>query len=162
MIISQSPHKTLDTALPELAELGYDGIEIPLKAIFQYGKDKFKSLLAQCNLKVSFKRTSTTTFYLTGFTLQVIIMVFTDGPVAPGAGLVFGGPYPGFTTPSLAGETDKEKLIANHFKVFQEQVEAAQEFNPYLVNSHSCKDYFTFSMAKEFFSKALAWTKAHG
>lgn len=52
MIISQSPHKTLDTALPELAELGYDGIEIPLKAIFQYGKDKFKSLLAKCNLKV--------------------------------------------------------------------------------------------------------------
>ena len=52
MIILQSPHKTLDTALPELAELGYDGIEIPLKAIFQYGKDKFKSLLAKCNLKV--------------------------------------------------------------------------------------------------------------
>lgn len=89
-------------------------------------------------------------------------MVFTDGPVAPGADLVFGGPYPGFTAPSSPGETDKDHLVATHLKVFQEQVEAAQEFNPYLVNSHSCKDYFTFQMAQDFFSQALAWTNAHG
>ena len=42
----------MDTALPALEKLGYDGIEIPLKAIFHYGKDKFKSLIKQCNLKV--------------------------------------------------------------------------------------------------------------
>ena len=53
----QSPHKTLDTALPQLAELGYDGIEIPLKAIFQYGKERFKSLLAKCNLKANISTT---------------------------------------------------------------------------------------------------------
>ena len=63
----QSPHKSLDTAIPALAELGYDGIEIPLKGILQYGTDKFKAILEKCNLKV-------------------IIMVMTDGPVAPGAG----------------------------------------------------------------------------
>lgn len=139
----QSPHKTLDTALPALAELGYDGIEIPLKGILQYGADKFKSLLAKCNLKV-------------------IIMVMTDGPVAPGAGLVFGGPYPGFTAPTGPGESDKNKLVETHLKVFQEQVEAAQGFNPYFVNSHSCKDYFTFAMAQEFFRQAIAWTTSKG
>ena len=32
----------MHTAIPALAELGYDGIEIPLKAILQYGKNKFK------------------------------------------------------------------------------------------------------------------------
>lgn len=37
-------------------------------------------------------------------------MAFTDGPVAPGAE-GFGGPYKGFTTPSLAGETDKKKIV---------------------------------------------------
>ena len=61
----KSPHRTLDTALPALAKLGYDGIEIPLKAILHYGKEKFKELINQCNLKV-------------------IVMVFTSGPVAPG------------------------------------------------------------------------------
>ena len=139
----KSPHKTLDTALPALAELGYDGIEIPLKAIYQFGAEKFKDLLKECNLKV-------------------IIMVFTDGPVAPGAGLVFGGPYPGFTTPSEPGERDKNKLVETHLKVFKEQVVAAQAFKPYFVNSHSCKDYFTFQMAQQFFTNAVDWAKSKG
>ena len=43
----QSPHKTYDTLLPALAELGYDGVELPLKAILFYGKDKFKQLLSK-------------------------------------------------------------------------------------------------------------------
>ena len=53
-----------------MADLGYDGIEIPLKGILQYGKEKFKKMLAANNLKV-------------------IIMVMTDGPVAPGAGNIY-------------------------------------------------------------------------
>ena len=126
----KSPHSTLDTAIPALAELGYDGIEIPLKAVLQYGKDKFKAMTSQYNMKV-------------------IIMVMTDGPVAPGAGLVFGGPYPGFTSPNRPGETDKRKIVANHVQVFKEQVEAAQDLKPYFINSHSCKDYFTKAMALE-------------
>ena len=64
-VLPKSPHRTLETALPALAKLGYDGIEIPLKAILHYGKEKFKELINQCNLKV-------------------IVMVFTSGPVAPG------------------------------------------------------------------------------
>ena len=67
ILVFQSPHKSLDTAIPALAELGYDGIEIPLKGILQYGKENFKNILAKNGLKV-------------------IIMVMTDGPVAPGAG----------------------------------------------------------------------------
>ncbi len=66
----QSPHRSLDTAIPALAELGYDGVEIPLKGILQHGKEKFKKLLDANGLKV-------------------IIMVMTDGPVAPGAGIFF-------------------------------------------------------------------------
>ena len=49
-------------------------------------------------------------------------MVFTDGPVAPGDGLVFGGPYRGFSPPSEPGETDKNLLVENHIRVFKEQV----------------------------------------
>ena len=73
------------------------------------------------------------------YSLRVITMVFTDGPVAPGEGLVFGGPYPGFTTPSQPGETDKATLVETHLKVFQEQVVAAQEFSPTLINCHAIK-----------------------
>ena len=133
----------MDTAIPALAELGYDGIEIPLKAILQYGKHKFKAITDKYNMKV-------------------IVMVMTDGPVAPGAGLVFGGPYPGFTQPSQPGDRDKAKIVATHIQVFKEQVEAAQEFRPYLVNSHSCKDYFTTSMALEYFCAVVDWCKSRG
>ena len=49
-------------------------------------------------------------------------MVFTDGPVAPGDGLVFGGPYQGFSPSSQPGETDKNLLVENHIRVFKEQV----------------------------------------
>eukprot|EP00095_Tigriopus_kingsejongensis_P002048 maker-scaffold556_size137522-snap-gene-0.36 protein:Tk02048 transcript:maker-scaffold556_size137522-snap-gene-0.36-mRNA-1 annotation:"GJ11820" len=115
---STSPHKTLETALPALRDLGYDGVEVPLKVILYYGKEGFMELLKEHEL-------------------QVIVMVFTDGLVAPGEGIVFGGPYPGFTRPCQPGETDKQCLVETHLKVFQEQVEAAQELEPTLVNSHS-------------------------
>ena len=49
-------------------------------------------------------------------------MVFTDGPVAPGEAVVFGGPYPGFSPSSQPGETDKKALVENHIRVFKEQV----------------------------------------
>jgi len=135
-----SPHRTLETALPALAKLGYDGIEIPLKAILHYGKEKFKELINQCNLKV-------------------IVMVFTSGPVAPGMGLAFGGPYDGFTLPSMPGESDKCKIVETHTQVFKEQVIAAQDlgFKPYLINSHSCNDYFTKDMAEKYFKDVVDW-----
>lgn len=138
-----SPHQNLDSALAEISRLGYDGIEIPFKFALYCGTERLKDLLRQHELKV-------------------ILQIFTDGPVAPGSGVVFGGPYPGFTAVSLPGETDKELLVSTHLKVFQEQVEAAQEFSPTLVNSHSLKDYFTDEMAADFFSRALAWQEEKG
>ena len=76
----QSPHKTLDTALPQLAELGYDGIEIPLKAIFQYGKERFKSLLAKCNLKANisttFENYSKCRIWFFSFNLRQFLPIF--------------------------------------------------------------------------------------
>ena len=45
--------------------LGYDGVEVPFKFTLLCGKEKFKELLAKNNLKV-------------------ILMVFTEGAVAPG------------------------------------------------------------------------------
>ena len=46
-------------------------------------------------------------------------MIFTDGPVVPGYGIVFGGPYKGFTAPSNPGETDKRLLVETHLNVFK-------------------------------------------
>jgi len=138
--LARVPHKTYDTLLPELAELGYDGVEIPLKAILFYGKEKFKSLLKQTGLKV-------------------IVMAMTDGPVCPGTGILWGGPYPGFSAPATPGQSDKGAIVAAHLATFKEQVTAAQEFKPTFVNSHSCKDYLTQDMAREFFTEAVRWAK---
>jgi len=138
-----SPCKDFESFLAEVSRLGYDGIEVPFKMTQFVGEDRFKELLQKHNLKVIFQ-------------------IYTDGPVVPGAGIVLGGPYPGFSAPSSAGESDKNALVQNHLKVFKEQVEAAQKFSPTLVNSHSLKDYFTEEMAEEFFTQALAWQKEMG
>lgn len=141
--LARSPVRTVDEAIPELARLGYDGVEIPFKLILHIGKDKFKSLLKDHSLKCT-------------------IMIFTDGVVTPGAGCLWGGPYPNFTAPSLPGEHDRDSLVRTHLAVFKEQVEAAQEFNPTLVVSHTLKDFFTFDMAKQFFAEALRWEEEKG
>ena len=44
-----------------------------------------------------------------------------------------------FSVPTKPGESDKAAIVEQHLKIFKEQVEAAQEFNPTLINSHSCK-----------------------
>ena len=100
--LARSPYLENDAAFAEIARLGYDGIEIPMKLILFIGKDKFKEMMKKYNLRV-------------------IIMIFTDGPVVPGSGQfqVFGGPYEGFTAPSPPGETDKESLVKTHLAVFK-------------------------------------------
>ena len=56
------------------------------------------------------------------YSLDVIVMVFTDGPVVPGSPVpVFGGPYPGFSEPSNPGENDKDLLVRKHLQVFKVQ-----------------------------------------
>ena len=96
----QSPHKTYDTLLPALAELGYDGVELPLKAILFHGKDKFKKLLSATGLRV-------------------IVMAMTDGPVAPGCGTLWGGPYPGFSAPPFPGRDmyRKTRIFHRHYVI---------------------------------------------
>ena len=47
--------------------------------------------------------------------------------------------YTRFSAPSEPGATDKAAIVEQHLTVFKEQVEAAQEFEPALINSHSCK-----------------------
>jgi len=141
---AESPFLDTEAAIAEVARLGYDGLECPLKFILHFGKEKFKSLMKKYNL-------------------DVIVMIFTDGPVVPGSPVpVFGGPYPGFSEPSNPGENDKDLLVRRHLQIFKEQVECAQEFNPKFVNCHSLKDYFTFEMAESFFTQALAWQKETG
>jgi len=135
---AECPFLGIEEAFAEISRLGYDGVEMPFKFILYCGKDRFKQLLKKYNL-------------------NVIPMVFTEGVVAPGEGIVFGGPYPGFSKTSKPGESDKKLLVETHLKVFKEQVEAAQEFNPTLVNCHALKDCFTEEMAEEFFTEALAW-----
>ena len=34
-------------------------------------------------------------------------------------GLAFGGPYDGFTVPSMPGESDKHKIVETHIQVFK-------------------------------------------
>lgn len=141
--LARSPWRTFGQAIPEIAKLGYDGIEIPFKLILHLGKDEFKGLMKQHGLKCT-------------------IMVFTDNVVVPGAGVLWGGPYEGFTAPSVAGEPDRDSLVRTHLQVWKEQVEAAQEFNPTLVVSHSMKDCFTYQMAEQFFTEAVRWEEEKG
>ena len=35
----------------------------------------------------------------------------------------FGGPYPGFSEPSVPGESDKQLLVSTHLALFKEQVD---------------------------------------
>merc|ERR1711871_1358494 len=142
-VLARSPHRDLDTALPAIAQLGYDGVEVCYK--WALNTPDFKQRCKDNGLDIAF-------------------IVFTDGPVAPGchSGL-FGGPYPGYTKPSDGGETNKDKIVATHLTVFQEQLEGAyKHFDPAYVNSHSCKDYFTLDMADAFFSGALQFQSSQG
>jgi hypothetical protein len=99
---------------------------------------------------------------LAQYNMKITVMVFTDGLVVPGAPLLWGGPFKGFSKPSKAGESDKAKLVREHLAVWKEQVEAAQFLEPTLVVSHSLKDYFTIKMAEDFFTEALKWEAETG
>jgi hypothetical protein len=52
--------------------------------------------------------------------------------------VVFGGPYPGFTAPSLPGESDKELLVNTHLTVFKEQVKYVQ-YSTVQYSIHHCQ-----------------------
>eukprot|EP00747_Dinoflagellata_sp_TGD_P210097 gnl/TRDRNA2_/TRDRNA2_83423_c0_seq1.p1 gnl/TRDRNA2_/TRDRNA2_83423_c0~~gnl/TRDRNA2_/TRDRNA2_83423_c0_seq1.p1 ORF type:complete len:373 (+),score=49.41 gnl/TRDRNA2_/TRDRNA2_83423_c0_seq1:42-1121(+) len=139
--LARSPHAGLDTFLPAVKALGYEGVEAPLKIALL--EPDWKQRMDDNGLKSAF-------------------VIFTDGPVAPGgevpgAGGWLGTAIPGFSRPTQPGASDKAAIVEQHTQVFKEQVEAAAAYDPAYVNSHSIKDYFTVSMAESFFSKALAF-----
>uniref|UniRef100_A0A6U8U7K6 Uncharacterized protein n=1 Tax=Zooxanthella nutricula TaxID=1333877 RepID=A0A6U8U7K6_9DINO len=160
-LLARAPHHTIEQIVPALAELGYDGIEIPFKCALFLGAEKLKGLLQTHNMRLT-------------------IMVFTDNVVVPGEGILWGGPYPGFTSPTsgeemakcLAGQLDgsndpalAEQVVRTHTAVFKEQVQAAYKtFGDLLskVISHSLKDNFPFEMAATFFRDALQWEEENG
>lgn len=108
------------------------------------GPQRFKDLLDEHDLKV-------------GFT------IFSDGPVAPGdEHCIFSkrGALPGFSPTASPGDQNKDRVVQQHIDVWKEQVDAAKEHFPEhceFINSHSCKDYFTWDMADTFFDQALAF-----
>jgi hypothetical protein len=83
--LARAPHQTIEQLIPALHEQGYNGIEGPLKCMMHIGTDKIKQLLSERDMKLT-------------------AMVFTDNVVVPGAGILWGGPYEGFTAPTTGKE----------------------------------------------------------
>lgn len=139
-LAARSPHADLKAFLPAIKQLGYEGVEAPLKLVLS--TPDWKQLLADHGLKTA-------------------VVLFTDGPVAPG-GSIPGATgnwildaVPGFSQPCPPGANDKNVIVERHLKVWKEQVDAAAAYDPAYINSHSAKDSFTTSMAERFFQGAL-------
>ena len=140
-VLAHSPHLEFETLLPTLKKQGYRGVEMCLSQALSIGPQRFKDLLDEHDLKVGF-------------------IIFSDGPVAPGADDCIFGQTPGFSKSAEPGDTNKERVVQSHINVWREQVDAVKEHFPdhcEFVNSHSCKDYFTWDMADTFFSQALEY-----
>lgn len=140
--LARSPHERLETLLPALKLLGYDGVEAPLKLALNI--PNFNELLRQNELDLG-------------------IIVFSDGPVAPGGsvpgldGHWIGDRLPGFTEP-VSSSASPSEIVQSHQIVFKEQVDAAMSaFDPAYINSHSGNDSFTRKMAVDFFEDAIAF-----
>eukprot|EP00446_Apocalathium_sp_SHHI-4_P083637 CAMPEP_0177490638 /NCGR_PEP_ID=MMETSP0369-20130122/31368_1 /TAXON_ID=447022 ORGANISM="Scrippsiella hangoei-like, Strain SHHI-4" /NCGR_SAMPLE_ID=MMETSP0369 /ASSEMBLY_ACC=CAM_ASM_000364 /LENGTH=401 /DNA_ID=CAMNT_0018967231 /DNA_START=44 /DNA_END=1249 /DNA_ORIENTATION=+ len=178
--LANAPYHDIEELIPELAKLGYNGIEMPFKQALHIGAERVRALLNEHNMKMT-------------------CMIFTDNVVVPGAGILWGGPYPGFTAPTSGEEMAEclkerfekltaehveyeeaektltplqEKVVETHLKVFKEQVEQAYKLfgdrdkDPTgvltMVVSHSLKDNFSEQMALKFFRPALAWEAEQG
>lgn len=146
-VLARSPHLGFDTLLPALKQQGYHGIEMCLSHALAIGPEQFKDLLDAHDLKVGF-------------------VIFSDGPVAPnglgGGQNIFGNVGDGFSTPAMPGDTNKERVVQQHIDVWKEQVDAVRTHFPdhcEFINSHSGKDYFTWTQAESFFSQALDYDK---
>jgi len=159
-VLARSPYHEFDELIPVLKDLGYDGIEIPLKVLLYIGYEKVISMLKDHGLKCT-------------------VMVFTDNVVCPGEGVLWGGPYETmkpdgtlsgelYTKPCAGGEQDRQTLVETHLQVWKECVEQTYILKRVhglpltLMVSHTLKDYFTSEMAEQFFSEALKFEEANG
>ncbi len=123
-------------ALPAIARLGYDGVEVPVKFALAIGKKKWSKMLRENDLKC-------------------IYQVFSDGPVSPGMA--------GFCGPAIDGHPASGSSVEDHLRVFQDQVLHAYDIdNTEFVNAHSGNDYWTFDQAEEYFEAALEFQDEQG
>lgn len=114
--------------LAVLLQLGYDGVEVPVKLPMTIGMKTFKTMLDDHGL-------------------GAVVIAFTDGPVAPGGemmGVMDDAPPVG-------------PGVKNHLDVWKHQIDAAHELDPVVINSHSGNDYWSTDEADEFFTAAMAY-----
>ena len=137
--------RALDDALPLIAALGYDGVEVPYKMVLEVGVSRFGELLKRHCLDAS-------------------LILFTDGPLSPGFPgplLINGGPYTGHPPPAMPGDALNSALVEKHVAAFEAQLRGACAFNEATggrvvsCNSHSGSDRFTMDMGVEFFGRVL-------
>lgn len=162
--LAKAPYKEFDELIPALAELGYDGIEMPFRQAMFVGLEKVKSLLEKHNMRLT-------------------VLVFSDNVCCSGPD--WGGPYEGFTAPTTDAELKEAlvdvpvgdevtpsqvKVVDTHVKVFKEQVEGAYKAfgdrkNGGLLTlcvAQSMQDSFTHGMAAKYFREVLKWEEENG
>ncbi|MFT5111726.1 MAG: sugar phosphate isomerase/epimerase [Parasphingorhabdus sp.] len=180
--LADGPHRDIDTLIPDLAALGYDGLEMPLKLALFLGPERLKTLLLQHQMLLT-------------------LSIYTDGAFNAGDAEfnLWGGAHPGFSQPisavemvtMLAKRSEQHELQSDsqtyeteyetvemhttnglqkqvqerHEACFKEQVEACyQLFGDRregglltLVIAHDLRDNFPWAMAADYFRDALAW-----
>jgi len=164
---ARAPYSILTEVIPVLAKQGYSGIEAPFKMLLFAGTDHVIQLLKQHKMRLT-------------------VMCFTDAIVCPGEGILWDGPYEGYTKPCTKEEEaeaqaelleasgsgnltlKQQKVVDLHVKVLQEQVTSAynifgdrrkDEENGLLslCVAHSGSDTFTPAMGAAFFRSILFW-----
>ena len=180
-LLANSPHRDIDTLIPALAALGYDGLEMPLKLALYLGPERLKAMLNQHNMVIS-------------------LSIYTDSTFNPGSPEFdfWGGAYPGFTAPTTGDEVaaalaaraaqqtgrgsedryhaiDEEgaalmPVVSQHLSCFKESVEACYEIFGNRgdgglltqVIAHDLRDHFPMASAAGYFREVLAWEQEKG
>jgi sugar phosphate isomerase/epimerase len=185
-LLAGSPHHDIDTLLPHLASLGYDGVEMPLKLALFLGPERLKTLLTQ-------------------YDMHLTLSIYTDSTFNAGSPELdwWGGTHQGFTPPikaiemaaALVQRTERHEaknakghyegsyealeeeqpvallqILERHVTCFKEEAAACyQIFGDRregglltLVVAHDLRDNFPWAIAARYFRDILAWEKEHG
>jgi hypothetical protein len=177
------PHHDIDTLLPHLASLGYDGVEMPLKLALFLGPERLVTLLRHHQMHLT-------------------LSIYTDSSFNAGSPdfELWGGSHEGFTAPTSADEMvsalsertarhEAERLSINHeesyetieeqeslamqsvlerhTKCFKEEVAASYRIFGdrniggllTLVVAHDLRDHFPWGMAARYFRDVLPWER---
>jgi sugar phosphate isomerase/epimerase len=182
-LLAASPHHDIDTLLPHLASLGYDGVEMPFKLALFLGPERLKDLLKQ-------------------YDMHLTLSIYTDSSFNAGSPELdwWGGTHQGFTPPitavemaaALAQRTEWHEaenaqdhydgsyeaieeeqpdallqILERHLTCFKEEAAACyQIFGDRreggfltLVVAHDLRDNFPWAIAARYFRNILAWEK---